>query len=101
MEFDEADAPLRHARINSMIRALKPLLTGLDWDKRSDDWVGPRPLSSDGMPLIGKTATRGVYVASGHGMWGMTLGPATGQLLAEEIVTGHSPMEIAPFNPIR
>jgi D-amino-acid dehydrogenase len=101
MEFDKADAPLRQSRINSMIRALKPLLTGVDWDKRSDDWVGPRPLTSDGMPLIGMTATRGIYMASGHGMWGMTLGPATGQLLAEEIVTGHAPAESTPFNPLR
>jgi len=101
MEFDEADAPLRSSRINSMIRALKPLLTGINWDKRSDDWVGPRPLTSDGMPLIGKTATRGIYVGSGHGMWGMTLGPVTGQLLAEEITTGRTPEEIRPFSPLR
>jgi D-amino-acid dehydrogenase len=101
MEFDKADGPLRPARINSMIHALKPLLMGVDWNKRSDDWVGPRPLTSDGMPLIGMTATRGIYVASGHGMWGMTLGPATGQLLAEEIVTGRTPAQIAPFSPLR
>jgi D-amino-acid dehydrogenase len=101
MEFDEPDAPLRQSRINSMIRALRPLLTGINWDKRSDDWVGPRPLTSDGMPLIGRSATRGIYVAGGHGMWGMTLGPVTGQLLAEEIVTGHTPAQIQPFNPLR
>jgi D-amino-acid dehydrogenase len=101
MEFDGPDAPLKQSRINSMIRALKPLLTGIDWNERSDDWVGPRPLTSDGMPLIGNTATRGIYVASGHGMWGMTLGPATGQLLAEEIVTGRTPAEIKPFSPLR
>jgi D-amino-acid dehydrogenase len=101
MEFDKPDSPLRHSRINSMVRALKPLLTGINWDKRSDDWVGPRPLTSDGMPLIGKTATRGIYVASGHGMWGMTLGPVTGQLLAEEIATGHTPAQTQPFSPLR
>jgi len=101
MEFTEPDAPLVQARIDSMVRTLKPLITGIDWEGRSDDWVGPRPLTSDGMPLIGKTATQGVYVAGGHGMWGMTLGPATGQLLAEEIVTGRTPVEIAPFSPLR
>lgn len=101
MEFDEPDAPLRRSRINSMIRGLKPLITGVDWDERSDDWVGPRPLTSDGMPIIGKTATPGIYVASGHGMWGMTLGPVTGQLLAEEIATGRTPAEIAPFSALR
>jgi D-amino-acid dehydrogenase len=101
MEFDKPDAPLRQSRINSIIRALKPLLTGVNWDERSDDWVGPRPLTTDGLPVIGMTATQDIYVASGHGMWGMTLGPATGQILAEAIVTGHTPAEMAPFNPLR
>ena len=82
MEFTEPDAPLAKARIKSMVKALKPLVTGVDWDGRSDDWVGPRPLTSDGLPVIGPTATPGVYVAGGHGMWGMTLGPVTGSLLA-------------------
>jgi D-amino-acid dehydrogenase len=101
MEFTEPDAPLAPPRIDSMVRTLKPLIKGVDWQGRSDDWVGPRPLTTDGMPLIGRTATPGVYVAGGHGMWGMTLGPATGQLLAEEIVTGRTPAEIAPFSPLR
>ncbi len=101
MEFTEPDAPLRAARIESMARTLKTLITGVDWEGRSDDWVGPRPLTTDGMPLIGKTATPGVFVAGGHGMWGMTLGPATGQLLADEIVTGHTPPSLVPFSPLR
>ena len=46
-------------------------------ERRRDNWVGPRPLTTDGMPLIGTTAIRGVYVAGGHGMWGRwyVLGP--------------------------
>lgn len=101
MEFAAPDAPLRRTRIDSIIRELKPLITGVEWDARCDDWVGPRPLTSDGMPIIGETATPGVFVAGGHGMWGMTLGPATGQLLAQEITTGRTPVEIVPFNPLR
>ena len=34
-------------------------------------------------------------------MWGITLGPITGQLLAETIVTGRTPAELAPFSPTR
>jgi len=37
----------------------------------------------------------------GHGMWGITLGPVTGQLLAETITTGSQPAELAPFDPLR
>jgi D-amino-acid dehydrogenase len=42
-----------------------------------------------------------VFVAGGHGMWGMTLGPATGRLLAELIATGRLPEALAPFDPQR
>jgi len=34
-------------------------------------------------------------------MWGITLGPVTGQLLAETITTGSQPAELAPFDPLR
>lgn len=47
------------------------------------------------------TARPGVFVAGGHGMWGFVLGPATGRALAERIVTGTTPREIAPFDPLR
>jgi D-amino-acid dehydrogenase len=101
MEFADPDAPMVDARIKSMVRTLKPLVTGVDWEGRSDDWVGARPLTTDGMPVIGSTATPGVYVAGGHGMWGMTLGPITGKLLAESIATGDTPSELLPFSPRR
>ena len=34
-------------------------------------------------------------------MWGITLGPITGQLLADQITTGRTPVELAPFSPTR
>ena len=101
MEFAGPEAPLTRARINSVVNAVRPLVTGFDWDSRADDWVGPRPLTTDGVPLVGRTATDGIYIAGGHGMWGVTLGPVTGRLLAEQIVTGRTPAALAPLNPQR
>lgn len=34
-------------------------------------------------------------------MWGITLGPLTGRLLAEQIATGRQPAELVPFDPLR
>jgi glycine/D-amino acid oxidase-like deaminating enzyme len=36
-------------------------------------------------------------VATGHGMLGITLGPVTGQALAELILTGERPPILEPF----
>lgn len=101
MEFTGADNRPGRGRIPSMVRAVRPLLDGLDLDDRSDEWVGPRPLTTDGVPLVGATRTPGVYIAGGHGMWGITLGPLTGRLLADQIVTGRTPPELRPLDPLR
>nr|WP_255720255.1 FAD-dependent oxidoreductase [Frankia sp. CiP3] len=101
MEFREPHAPLDRRRVMAIVNAVRPLLAGVDLDTRTQEWVGSRPCSPDGLPLIGRTASPRVFVAGGHGMWGITLGPVTGQLVAEAVITGRSPAELAPFDPLR
>ncbi|GEE00580.1 D-amino-acid dehydrogenase [Gordonia spumicola] len=101
MEFRDPDAALDERRVAAIVDAARPLLRGVDLDDRKDEWVGSRPCTPDGLPVIGTTFAPRVHVAGGHGMWGITLGPATGRLLAEAIVTGRTPSELAPFDPVR
>lgn len=101
MELDHPDSPLHPARVDAIVAATRPLLEGADWDGLTDTWVGPRPITPDGLPLIGATRAPGVYVAGGHGMWGITLGPATGQLLAEAVATGSPVPALEAFDPLR
>lgn len=76
MEFRPADAPRDPRRIRALVDAASPL-------------------------LVGATRAPRVFAAGGHGMWGMTLGPITGKLLAEQVVTGRRPRELAGFDPLR
>jgi D-amino-acid dehydrogenase len=101
MEFRSLEAPVDRHRIEAIIRSARNYLDGVDWTSVSDLWVGPRPVTADGLPLTGATRRPGIYAAGGHGMWGMTLGPATGRLLAEFIATGTLPGELQPFDPCR
>ena len=108
MEFRRSTAPFDARRVAAIVRASKPLFrdlptngTGVDLADRADEWVGSRPCTPDGLPLIGATRSERVFVAGGHGMWGVTLGPATGQLLAEQITTGRTPSALTPFSPLR
>ncbi|MFF0227038.1 NAD(P)/FAD-dependent oxidoreductase [Streptomyces sp. NPDC004629] len=101
MEFRPADAPLDRRRIAAMTTAVEQLLDGLHLDDRSDEWVGSRPCTTDGLPLIGRTRHPRVFVAGGHGMWGITLGPVTGKLLAQQIVSGRTPRELRAVDPLR
>ncbi|MFG1923289.1 NAD(P)/FAD-dependent oxidoreductase [Cryptosporangium sp. NPDC048952] len=101
MEFRRSDDPLDPRRITAIVEAVRPFLTGVDLEDRADEWVGSRPCTADGLPLIGPTAAPRVFVAGGHGMWGIALGPITGQLLAETVLKGEVPAELAPFDPLR
>jgi len=101
MEIADRDAPFDGRRIAAIVRSVRPHLDGVDLGDVRDPWVGPRPLTPDGLPLIGPTRMPGVHVAGGHGMWGVTLGPVTGRLLARRVMTTDPVPELAPFDPLR
>ena len=73
---------------------------GASWGKRSNAWLGARPIIPDGRPLIGEVSP-GVYVAGGQGMWRLAHGPVTGRLLAEQITTAKQPQALPEFDPLR
>jgi D-amino-acid dehydrogenase len=101
MEIADRDAPFDGRRVAAIVGSIAPYLTGVDLSDLRDPWVGPRPLTPDGLPLIGATRMPGVHVAGGHGMWGVTLGPVTGRLLARKMMTTDPVPELAPFDPLR
>ena len=62
-----------------------------------------RPVTRDGMPLIGRIpGVAGAFVATGHSVWGILNAPATGEAISELILDGaaHS-VDLAPFDPGR
>lgn len=101
MEFQDPDAPLDPRRIGAITDAAAPMFTGIDFAARRDEWVGSRPCTTDGLPLVGATRTPGVHVAGGHGMWGIALGPLTGRLLAGQILRGETGDVLRSFDPLR
>jgi D-amino-acid dehydrogenase len=101
MEFRRPGDPLDPRRIAAVVDAVRPFLTGVDLDDRRNEWVGSRPCTADGLPLLGATGSPRVFVAGGHGMWGIALGPITGQLVAQAVLKGEAPPELAPFDPLR
>ena len=101
MELRGPDAAADARRIDAIVEAARPLLRGVDLDDRREEWVGARPCTVDGLPLVGPTRSPRVFVAGGHAMSGIFLGPITGKLLAQGLVTGRTPAELVPFDPLR
>ncbi len=87
-----------------LIAAARPYLSS--WRPKPEEpvvpWAGLRPATPDGLPLIGALpGHEGVYLATGHGMLGVTLAPATAALLAPLVLEGRAAPELAPFDPAR
>jgi D-amino-acid dehydrogenase len=65
-------------------------------------WRGLRPMSPDGLPMIGRPKKYdNLVVATGHCMNGINYGPITGKLVAE-VVAGRTPsVDLARLTPDR
>lgn len=65
-------------------------------------WHGFRPCSPDGLPYIGRVKKyKNVILATGHGMMGLSLGPATGKLVSELMEEKPTSMSVSSFSPDR
>jgi D-amino-acid dehydrogenase len=101
VEFAERDAaptPVQFDRLLPKACELFPLGQTVD-DKT---WLGSRPCFPDSRPVIGRAPNLpGLWLAIGHAHWGLTLGPATGRLIAE-MMTGETPFcDPAPYGAER
>ncbi|MBB4665125.1 NAD(P)/FAD-dependent oxidoreductase [Conexibacter arvalis] len=102
LELGARDLRLDRRRIEAVDRAARRALA--DWGARGTrrEWAGFRPLTPDGVPVIGPVpGLPGLHVATGHSMLGVTLAATTGALLAPAILDGRPPLELAPFSIAR
>ncbi|NLU74386.1 FAD-dependent oxidoreductase [Streptomyces sp. HNM0575] len=91
MEFRAPDAPLDPRRVRTIVESARPMFSGIDFSDRHEEWVGSRPCTPDGLPLVGRSRSPRVHIAGGHGMWGMVLGPLTGRMLADAVTGNGEP----------
>jgi len=95
-EFNGFDRSLNDARCAALKRHAQRLFPdACDYD-RPRYWAGLRPVTPSNVPLIGATRIAGLYVNTGHGTLGWTMGAGSGKLIAD-IVSGRAPdIELPP-----
>jgi D-amino-acid dehydrogenase len=100
-ELDRLESPADEKQLGAaekVARKIFPL------GERRDEaaWKGARPCLPDMKPVIGPAPKhRGLWLAFGHGHQGFTLGPATGQLLADMMEGKPTEIDMAPFRADR
>ena len=97
MEEQGFDALPKAGAVLDLLREAWRLLPGIYDLAVTELSVGFRPAVRDHLPVIGATATRGLFVATGHFRNGVLLAPATAHHLAEWILSGTAPAALAPF----
>jgi D-amino-acid dehydrogenase len=102
MELSGINGRLDPRRVAAIRRAAERYLPGVFASEAGEEWVGMRPILPDGLPAIGRApGLDNVFVATGHGMLGVTLAPATAGAIAGLVTRGDAGEDLRPFDPGR
>ena len=104
MEITSTNTPPKLNRVKGIVEAVKKYFPTFDipLPNIEDVWFGSRPCSADGLPYVGRTKKcTNLIMATGHAMVGMSLGAATGKIVAEIIQEQQPSIDIAIYNPER
>jgi len=101
IEFSGVNLVLDRQRIAAFQKKIPRYLPDFDGQAEAVPWVGMRPVTPDGLPVIGPVpGWDNAYVASGHSTAGLPLAPATAQRIAD-MIEGKLMPPGDPFDPAR
>ena len=101
-EFAEYDVGAPVDVIDFIVREAVRIIPAIAGVRMIRAYAGLRPLSGDGLPIIGNVPRLpGLVLATGHEGDGVALAPWTGKAVADLIVSGAPSEELAPFDPRR
>ncbi len=102
MEFVGFDNSLPQHRMRQLEESGTAYLRTAPPDGAREEWFGWRPMTWDSLPIIGPVPKlNNAFIATGHGMLGLMLAPATGRLIAEMLDKRPVHIPDAPFSPAR
>jgi D-amino-acid dehydrogenase len=91
LELADLNFSINQRRVEAIRRAAREYLIGTDEYETVEIWRGLRPLTPDGLPIVGRSRKwSNLIIATGHGMQGLSLGPITGKLVAQ-LTTKETP----------
>jgi D-amino-acid dehydrogenase len=102
LELSGVNHQIRRPRLEQLAAAAKRYLLGDQGWRPFSEWCGLRPCLPDGLPAVGPVAAcDGLYIATGHAMQGLTLGPITGRLVSDYVVDGKPSLDVGALRPDR
>lgn len=83
---------LNHARCRAIVRNIKGLFPRAGNFERATFWSGLRPATPSNIPYVGRTRYRNLWLDTGHGTLGWTLGAGSGFRIADMIAANEGPL---------
>jgi len=97
-EFAGYDLALRPELVANLLTLLRRVLPRARLDPAAaKPWCGLRPMSADGVPIIGPTPLANLFVNTGHGHLGWTMAAGSGKLLADLLSSVRPALDPAPY----
>jgi glycine/D-amino acid oxidase-like deaminating enzyme len=101
VEIAGLDAPPDERRAKALLANVRTMFPDVNTDGHRF-WMGFRPSTPDSLPIVGEVAGRpGLFLAVGHGHFGMTGGPPSGRLLSQLINHQPTAFNAAAYGPQR
>jgi glycine oxidase len=101
MENAGFDCGVTEEGIRTVIQGVVRLCPALRGAEARRTWAGLRPMTPDGLPIVGKEpAVDGLWYATGHGRNGILLAAISGVLLAQ-LMSGEAPQLAPVMRPSR
>ena len=102
IEFASPNAPANYIQLKKAEKIARKLVPQLGEAVETTPWLGLRPCLPDMRPVIGAAPKhKGLWFNFGHAHHGLTLGPATGRLLAEMLVGEEPFVDPKPYSAER
>lgn len=95
-ELNGYDRTLNSVRCELLTWRAQQLFPGACDYEHPRYWTGLRPMTPSNVPLIGATRVTRLYVNTGHGTLGWTMGVGSGQLIADVVAGRRTPVELSP-----
>lgn len=104
MELGRMNDKINMNRVEGIVSSIPAYFPNLNvkMPAAAEVWHGFRPSSPDGLPYIGLSKKlKNLVLATGHGMMGLSLGPATGLVVSQLITEKPAAISLTAFSPDR
>ena len=104
MEIAPLNNKINMNRVRGIVESVPKYFKNLDLQmpEEKDIWYGFRPVTPDGLPYLGYAdKVENLLIAGGHAMSGLSLGPASGKVIADLANMQKTSIDISAFDPGR